>query len=244
MKMRRLILPAVLISPLALAACAPPVPDSGAGFGEATSYNMAREGALNTGAPVLAPGAQPIVSGGVTSQPIGGSAVPGMGSVVAPGAPVSGTGFDPSALGAAIDRAGGAPAPASPYAAAPTGVVIGAPMATVAGSVAPAPVAPAPVAPAPAPLPAAGAVATGPSGPNLVQYALSTTNTVGAPVYQRSSLSLRSPEAVCAGYGSPDLAQLAFLEAGGPQKDRKGLDPDGDGFACAWDPSPFRNAVK
>ena len=32
----------------------------------------------------------------------------------------------------------------------------------------------------------------------------------------------------------------AFLEAGGPKRDRKGLDPDGDGFACAWDPRPFR----
>lgn len=237
MKLRRLILPAVFVSPLALAACAPPVPDSGAGFGEATAYNMAREGALNTGAPIVAPGAQPIVSGGVTAQPIGGSPI-----AATPAAPAPTGGFDPNALGAAIDRAAGVPA------AAP--VATGAPMATVAGSVAPvaAPVPAAVPAPAPAPVtpPANVPVVTGggTGGPNLVQYALSTTNAVGVPVYQRSSLSLRSPEKVCAGYGSPDLAQLAFLEAGGPQKDRKGLDPDGDGFACAWDPSPFRNAVK
>ena len=44
----------------------------------------------------------------------------------------------------------------------------------------------------------------------------------------------------CARYGSPDLAQQAFLAAGGPDRDRRGLDPDGDGFACAWDPRPFR----
>ncbi len=43
---------------------------------------------------------------------------------------------------------------------------------------------------------------------------------------------------------SPDQAQEAFLEAGGPERDRKGLDPDGDGFACAWDPRPFRTALQ
>lgn len=47
----------------------------------------------------------------------------------------------------------------------------------------------------------------------------------------------------CAGYASPDQAQIDFLANGGPQRDRKGLDPDGDGFACGWDPSPFRSAV-
>ena len=26
------------------------------------------------------------------------------------------------------------------------------------------------------------------------------------------------------------------------ERDRMGLDPDGDGFACAWDPAPFRLA--
>ena len=26
--------------------------------------------------------------------------------------------------------------------------------------------------------------------------------------------------------------------------EERGLDPDGDGFACSWDPSPFRNAVQ
>lgn len=244
--MMRLTLPAVIALPLALAACAPPVPDSGAGFGDATAYNMAREGALNSGAPMVAPGAQPIVGGGVTAQPIGGTpVVPGMAT------PAPANGFDPNALGAAIDRAAGVPAapamPAMPVTPMPMPAAPGAPMATVAGSVGAAPAVP--MAPAPAAVPAAPlnvpVVGQGGSGgPNLVQYALTTTNAVGMPLYQRSSLMLRSPEKVCAGYGSPDLAQLAFLEAGGPQKDRKGLDPDGDGFACAWDPTPFRNAVK
>ncbi len=48
----------------------------------------------------------------------------------------------------------------------------------------------------------------------------------------------------CAKYGSPDLAQMAFLSKGGPKRDRMGLDPDGDGYACSWDPAPFRQAVK
>jgi hypothetical protein len=29
------------------------------------------------------------------------------------------------------------------------------------------------------------------------------------------------------------------LARGGPDKDPRGLDPDGDGFACGWDPAPF-----
>lgn len=78
------------------------------------------------------------------------------------------------------------------------------------------------------------------TGPNIVQFALSTTHSPGMQMYKRSSLRMTDPQTACARYGSPDLAQQAFLEAGGPERDRKGLDPDGDGFACAWDPRPFR----
>ena len=84
----------------------------------------------------------------------------------------------------------------------------------------------------------------GDTGPNIVQYALSARNPRGTQVYRRSGLRLTSPEAACARYASPDLAQEAFLAAGGPVRDRKGLDPDGDGYACAWDPAPFRAAVQ
>ncbi|WP_146344698.1 hypothetical protein [Falsiphaeobacter marinintestinus] len=85
----------------------------------------------------------------------------------------------------------------------------------------------------------------GASSPNIVQYALATSNPVGARVYSRSGMNLES-KAVrnCATFPSPDQAQIAFLEAGGPQKDRRALDPDGDGYACAWDPTPFRRAVQ
>ena len=43
---------------------------------------------------------------------------------------------------------------------------------------------------------------------------------------------------------SSDLAQKAFLSRGGPERDILLLDPDGDGFACKWDPRPFRLAVQ
>jgi hypothetical protein len=78
------------------------------------------------------------------------------------------------------------------------------------------------------------------TGPNLAEYALSTTHNPGTKMYSRSSLRITDPNVACARYTSSDFAQQAFLEAGGPQRDRKGLDPDGDGFACAWDPRPFR----
>jgi hypothetical protein len=78
------------------------------------------------------------------------------------------------------------------------------------------------------------------TGPNIVQYALQTTHNPGTQVHSRSALRFTDPQAACARYASPDLAQQAFLEAGGPQRDRRGLDPDGDGFACTWDPRPFR----
>lgn len=91
----------------------------------------------------------------------------------------------------------------------------------------------------PAPVP----IRTGQGGPNIVAYALSTSNAVGEQTYRRGGIGLagRSQRA-CARYVSADRAQEAFLARGGPETDRLGLDPDGDGFACAWDPAPFRAA--
>lgn len=85
---------------------------------------------------------------------------------------------------------------------------------------------------------------SGGSGASVVNFALSTTNRVGQSVHQRSSLSGQSRyQRNCAKYQSADRAQEAFLKSGGPQRDPKGIDPDGDGFACFWDPSPYRHAV-
>ncbi len=80
--------------------------------------------------------------------------------------------------------------------------------------------------------------------PNIVQYALNTSNPVGTQLYSRAGFNLQAKaQRNCARYPSADQAQIDFLSNGGPQKDRKGLDPDGDGFACGWDPSTFRSAV-
>lgn len=83
----------------------------------------------------------------------------------------------------------------------------------------------------------------GDSGPNIVSYALSTSNSVGQSLYRRGGVALQSRSArACQRYPSPDLAQEDFLARGGPERDRLNLDPDGDGFACSWDPQPFRAA--
>jgi hypothetical protein len=84
---------------------------------------------------------------------------------------------------------------------------------------------------------------TGASGPNIVEYALRTDNPMGNKLYKRSPLNTDARAARnCAAYASPDLAQTDFLKRGGPKRDRRGLDPDGDGYACSWDPRPFRKA--
>lgn len=84
----------------------------------------------------------------------------------------------------------------------------------------------------------------GNAGPNIVAFALAAKNAKGQRVYRRNGFNAeRKYQRACSGFASQDQAQQEFLAAGGPVKDRSGMDPDGDGFACAWDPAPFRNAV-
>lgn len=79
--------------------------------------------------------------------------------------------------------------------------------------------------------------------PNIVAFALSTNHPVGTRVYSRAGLNgAARAERNCAQYPSPDQAQIDFLARGGPLRDRRGLDPDGDGYACSWNPAPFRKA--
>lgn len=87
-----------------------------------------------------------------------------------------------------------------------------------------------------------GALPERPAGDSsvIVQYAINAQNRLGQSVYSRTGLSLSSHERACSRYSSPEAAQEAFLKSGGPQRDPKNLDPDGDGFACAWDPTPFQ----
>ncbi|MGR3483918.1 MAG: hypothetical protein ACU0BF_01105 [Paracoccaceae bacterium] len=83
---------------------------------------------------------------------------------------------------------------------------------------------------------------TGAEGPNVVAYALSTSHSVGDAVHRRASILPTEGRAAraCAGFASDDAAQREFLARGGPARDPLTLDPDGDGFACGWNPAVWR----
>ncbi len=86
---------------------------------------------------------------------------------------------------------------------------------------------------------------TGASGPNIVEYAIRTTNRRGEAIHRRGNpLRWQLWERACARFTTQDQAQEEFLRRGGPERDPGNLDPDGDGFACWWDPAPFRAAVR
>ena len=80
--------------------------------------------------------------------------------------------------------------------------------------------------------------------PSIVEYAIKTTNPVGTQLYSRQFASKTRFDWNCSKYSSQSAAQEAFLVWGGPRVDPKGIDPDGDGFACYWDPKPFRSVLK
>lgn len=83
-----------------------------------------------------------------------------------------------------------------------------------------------------------GALPSRVEGVNIALYAQQTSNAVGEKRYARSvGAGLSS---ACGRYKSADDAQRAFLANGGPQRDPQNLDTDGDGFACKWDPTPYR----
>lgn len=86
---------------------------------------------------------------------------------------------------------------------------------------------------------------SGASDPNIVAYALQTSHPRGTRLHTRAGINLAAKaQRACARYASPDQAQIAFLAGGGPRRDRHGLDPDGDGYACAWNPAPFRKVAQ
>ncbi len=80
------------------------------------------------------------------------------------------------------------------------------------------------------------------STPVLVRYAHQEQQDPGSTVYRRTGGSVMAAQRSCTGYASADIAQRAFIAAGGPILDPRGMDPDGDGFVCGWDPRPVRNA--
>jgi hypothetical protein len=77
-------------------------------------------------------------------------------------------------------------------------------------------------------------------GVNVALFAKQTSNAVGESIYPRSAAARVTGVGNCGRFRDPDAAQRAFLAGGGPQADRYGIDPDGDGFACRWDPAPYR----
>lgn len=80
--------------------------------------------------------------------------------------------------------------------------------------------------------------------PNIVEFALSTGNSVGEQIWPRIRVvSEETHTRNCARFANDNFAQEAFLANGGPKRNWRSLDPDGDGFACGWDPTPFRDSV-
>jgi len=217
----RLTAPTV-VSLLALAACSPAIPDSGAGVG--------------VGLPQAAP---------VTAQPLGGStdaaaiaadtaAVLGTGGTVATTTEI--TGAAPLAGTTALAEGAAAPVTLSDeqnFTAVSERESIASDAARLEANreqyvvIQPTDLPPRPDG----------------SGASIVAYALATTNAPGQQLYSRSGIAAQARfEAACAKYSPDDHAQEVFLDSGGPERDRYGMDPDGDGFACYWDPRPFRAA--
>lgn len=253
-----------------LSACAPAVPDSGAGVGvgfdNSLSAQRAREAALAGQAPVQAIPSATAVSG--QALPPG----PGIrrSATTAPGAPLSATST------AALPQQGTAESGDAILEAAAS-------LRETEANSGVAPLQASPSNPAPALLsnpaisdendfsavsqresiesdaeriarnraqmqviqPTAVPTREGIDQPNIVQYALETRHAKGTRLYTRAGINLAGrSQRNCSGFASADQAQIEFLANGGPRRDRRSLDPDGDGFACAWDPAPFRAAVQ
>ena len=75
---------------------------------------------------------------------------------------------------------------------------------------------------------------------NVAKFARDTKNNKGEKVFIRLSFSIYDNWKECSKFKTKDEAQRKFLKVGGPYKDRFNLDPDGDGFACDWDPEIYR----
>ena len=77
---------------------------------------------------------------------------------------------------------------------------------------------------------------------NLALYARQTFNSVGQKIYNRNPTKKKKIDP-CLRFISAEDAQRFFLKKNGPQKDFWNLDPDGDGFACKWNPEQYRKLL-
>ncbi len=231
---------------LAMTACAPAIPESGpntgagVGFGDYDEYEARREAAL-TGQSLPPPNA-------ISSEPLSATAPQSEGDAVAAAARAA-LGGDAEEIAAnsgqpVLHASPGNPAPAvvnsvgisneNDFDAVGNQRSIEGDAARIAANRAQYEVAAVEALPS----------RVGGQGPNIVDYALRTKHPVGTQVHRRTGVNREARFARnCAEYTSPDKAQMDFLENGGPERDRMGIDPDGDGYACAWSPAPFRNAV-
>ena len=200
------------------AACAPEIPDSaaGVGFDSYDGYRQEREAEL-TGAPSSAP-TEPVIASetaGNVGTPTGGAVAAGQLTQTA-GAGFNNPGISDEQNFDAVSSRESIESDAARLAQNRQSYVLITPTAL-------------PKRPAD-------------GRPNIVAYALATNNPVGAQLYERGATSENRYQRACWQFASPDLAQEEFLARGGPERDRLGVDPDGDGFACFWDPTPFRTA--
>jgi hypothetical protein len=208
---------AVTLSALALAACQPSVPESGVGFNNYDAYRAARaqrEQILTGQAPII-PGPQ-VIGTETVGAPLSATTVPV--TTAAATAPLANNpGISDEQNFDAVSARETIESDAERLARLRAEYQV--------------------IEPEALPERAGG------TGPNIVAFALSTSNAVGQPMYRRSGFNADSRfQRACARFATPDEAQRAFLSRGGPEEDRLGVDPDGDGFACFWDPSPFRAA--
>ncbi|MBE0453486.1 hypothetical protein [Roseovarius autotrophicus] len=232
----------VLVVLAALTACAPGIPDSGAGvgFGDYNEYlrqKAAREAAL-TGNALPPPNS-------VSSEPLSAGAAPASEAEQLAADTRAALGVDPATGREAVQASPSNPPPAvvnaagisreNYFEAVDAERSIEEDAARIAQNRAQYQVIqPEAIGPRP-----------GDVGPNIVAYALGTSHTRGTQIYRRMGVNLPAKaERACRAYPSADQAQLDFLRRGGPERDRLGLDPDGDGYACDWDPEPFRRAVR
>ncbi|WP_245820531.1 hypothetical protein [Flavimaricola marinus] len=248
---------------LMLAACAPQVPDSGAGvgFSEYSQYEIERarrEAQLSGGAgsPIVnsstaivppsaagvAPGSTIVPSGGISTSDL---AAAGIGAPI--GAGTIGTAPATTVSGQDVNRTSGVQASPTnaPVNIASSGISSEQDFDAVAserGIEDDAALREQQQAAYTVIQPTALPTRDGDVGPNIVEYALNAPNRRGQEWYSRSLLTIDAQgkfERNCSSYRSADEAQRDFLERGGPERDPRGIDPDGDGFACGWDPAPF-----
>ena len=75
---------------------------------------------------------------------------------------------------------------------------------------------------------------------NVAKFARDTIHKKGEKLFSRIGLNTYNNWNQCSKFKTKDDAQRHFLKTGGPYSDKFNLDPDGDGFACDWDPEVYR----